>query len=189
MIWQQIIEGQRPAPAAVVEALLQAEKASRRTRQHPECPADDYSQLLGTWQLRFITGTKRAKQRAGIVLGAGRWLPSWVQIQITYCSTDIANQGWIENAVKVGALQLTVAGPTRFWAPQTILSFDFPQLDLRCAGLTLYSGYVGQGAAKAARFYDQPLKQQAFFHYFLIQDNLIAARGRGGGLAIWVRLN
>ncbi|MEO1378598.1 MAG: hypothetical protein AAFW70_30920, partial [Cyanobacteria bacterium J06635_10] len=46
---------------------------------------------------------------------------------------------------------------------------------------------------KAAPFFKVPsrdkqtLKQQAFFSYFLIEDNYIAARGRGGGLALWVK--
>ena len=31
------------------------------------------------------------------------------------------------------------------------------------------------------------LKEQAFFNYFYFSKNLIAARGKGGGLALWGR--
>lgn len=181
-LWPAIATGKRFAPPLVVDALLAAEKAARQSRQRY-----DYSQLVGDWQLRFITGTGKTRDKAGVILGAGRWLPNWLQIQIAYQPSEVANQGKVDNSVKLGALQLTVGGPTRFWPQQNILSFDFPHLDLRLAALTLYTGYPGKGAAKAASFYQQPLKQQAFFNYFLVQENLIAARGKGGGLAIWVR--
>ena len=36
-------------------------------------------------------------------------------------------------------------------------------------------------------FYEQKLKEKAFFKYFLIKENVIAARGKGGGLALWCR--
>jgi hypothetical protein len=181
-IWQQIAEGQQPAPQSVVDALLQAEKHARQTRQRY-----DYSQLVGVWQLRFITGTKRTRQKAGVVLGAGRWIPGWVKIQIAYKPADIANEGTVDNSVQLGALKLTVSGPTLFWPQQNLLSFDFPHVNFQVGAMTLYAGYPGKGAEKAANFHSQPIKKQAFFNYFLIQENLIAARGRGGGLAIWVR--
>ncbi len=62
-----------PAPSAVVEALLITEKTAKQTKVRPS-----YPQLLGTWRLGFITGTKRSRQRAGVILGAGRFLPKWV---------------------------------------------------------------------------------------------------------------
>ena len=38
-------------------------------------------------------------------------------------------------------------------------------------------------------FFSQNLNQQAFFSYFLVTDKFIAARGRGGGLALWQKIN
>src|SRR3712207_4793676 len=68
-----------PAPEAVVKALLQSEKTAKQTKV-PHA----YQQLLGTWRLGFITGTKRSRQRAGVILGAGRFLPKWVKIHLCY---------------------------------------------------------------------------------------------------------
>ena len=62
-----------PIPEDVVEALLEAEKASKKEKIRYT-----YAQILGTWQLRFVTGTKRVRQRTGVMLGAGRFLPRWV---------------------------------------------------------------------------------------------------------------
>jgi hypothetical protein len=53
----------------------------------------------------------------------------------------------------------------------------------------LYDGYIRKGQEREARFYEQGVKEQAFFTYFLVQNNAIAARGRGGGLALWTRVS
>ena len=58
---------------------------------------------------------------------------------------------------------------------------------LSLSGLNLYQGFIRGGKDREESFYQQTLKQQAFFTYFLIEDNYIAARGKGGGLALWVK--
>jgi len=60
-------------------------------------------------------------------------------------------------------------------------------LNLTVFGLKIYDGYIRNGLEKEAKFHETKIKNQAFFSYFLIEDNLIAARGRGGGLALWSR--
>ncbi len=190
----QYLLGHQPAPPpaeAVVDALLQAEKAAKQQRHQPSQPT--YTQLVGTWRLGFITGTKRTRQRAGVVMGAGRFLPNWINIQITYDkgTADVHPEvpadtwGTTHNSVRFGAIQLTLTGPTRFWPHRHILAFDFTRMTLQLAGITLYSGYIRGGQQREADFYQQSLKQQAFFSYFLVQPDCIAARGRGGGLALW----
>ncbi len=174
----------RPAPEAVVEALLRAEKAAKHLKVR-----HTYPQLLGTWRLGFITGTKRSRQRAGVILGAGRFLPSWVKIHLSYLrSGSDCEQGTVQNSVALGPLQLVLTGPTRFWQKTNMLSFDFTQMRVSVSGLKLYSGYLRGGRDREAQFYEQSVKQQAFFTYFLVQDVCIAARGRGGGLALWTRV-
>jgi hypothetical protein len=54
-------------------------------------------------------------------------------------------------------------------------------------GLKLYDGYIRGGQNREAHFWEQSLKEQAFFTYFLVQNQSIAARGRGGGLALWTK--
>ncbi|MEL6333127.1 MAG: hypothetical protein AAFQ76_11110, partial [Cyanobacteria bacterium J06626_26] len=51
---------------------------------------------------------------------------------------------------------------------------------------TLYQGRIKPEEADQ-EFYQQPLKEQAFFKYFWVTDQGIAARGKGGGLALWCR--
>jgi hypothetical protein len=173
-----------PAPEAVVEALLMAEKTAKQTKVRHV-----YPQLLGTWRLGFITGTKRSRQRAGVILGAGRFLPSWVKIELSYSRSQSSQErGTVQNSVELGPLQLVLTGPTQFWQKTNILAFDFTRMRVSLSGLKVYEGYIRGGQDREARFYEQSVKEQAFFTYFLVQDLCIAARGRGGGLALWTRV-
>lgn len=176
-----------PDPAVMAQALLAAEKAARQTNERPTA-----EQLAGNWRLGFITGTKKSRERAGVVLGAGRFLPRWVQIQITYTfGQERSNEGTVLNTVRCGPLKLTVSGPIRFFPQRRILAFDFPKMAIRLGSLKLFEGYIPKGAEREAAFLadnsPRSLRSQAFFTYFWVAPNSIAARGRGGGLALWCR--
>src|SRR5919202_6929412 len=174
-----------PAPEAVVEALLMAEKTAKQTKVRHA-----YPQLLGSWRLGFITGTKRSRQRAGVILGAGRFLPKWVKIHLSYSQSEPGQErGTVQNSVELGPLQLVLTGPTQFLPKTNILAFDFTQMRVSLSGLKLYEGYIRGGRDREDRFYEQSVKEQAFFTYFLVEDQFIAARGRGGGLALWTKAN
>ncbi|NEO89261.1 MAG: hypothetical protein F6K56_02975 [Moorea sp. SIO3G5] len=172
-----------PTSSAVVEALLQAETTAKRTKV-----SHAYSQLIGNWRLGFITGTKRSRQRAGVILGSGRFLPKWIKIHLSYSPSESSqDQGTVQNAVQLGPIQIVLTGPTKFYPKTNILAFDFSQIRISLSGLTLYQGYIKGGQDRETRFYEQPLKEQAFFTYFLVENRCIAARGRGGGLAVWTK--
>ena len=174
-----------PAPEAVVEALLQAEKAAKQTKVR-----HTYSQLLGSWRLGFITGTKRSRKRAGVILGAGRFLPKWVKIHLSYSPSESSQeQGMVQNSVELGLLKFVLTGPTQFWSKTNMLAFDFTRMKVSLSGLKLYEGYIRGGKERETRFYEQSVKEQAFFTYFLVENRCIAARGRGGGLALWTKAN
>lgn len=184
----------QPDAAAVVQALLEAETQAKTAKfRH------DYAQLLGTWRLTFITGTRKARQRAGVALGAGKFLPSWVKITIAYGSGALPelggqpspvpesdHQGQVLNTVEFAGSKLAVGGLVHLHRNR-ILAFDFTRMTASLGALPLYAGFIRQGADREAKFYQQPVKEQAFFTYFWITEQAIAARGRGGGLALWVR--
>lgn len=177
----------RPQPQKVVNALANLEKAGKKATI-----AEGNQKLLGQWRLHFITGTKKTRQRAGIMLGAGRYLPKWIKIQFSYAQTpDLtlseAEAGGVENSVKIGALKLTLSGPTKFFPKQKLLAFDFTAFTLQLGNKVLYSGKMRGGDNSRDLFYQEPIKKQAFFRYFLIEEDYVAARGRGGGLALWRR--
>ncbi len=174
-----------PSTSAVVTSLLEAEKIAKK-----EKISYSWKDLIGTWRLCFVTGTKKTRKKAGIVLGAGRYLPRIVKISLHYLPQGelSTNQGNVENSVEIGGLQLSLTGPVKFLAPKNILAFDFTRMKVKLFGLTLYDGYIRGGKNKEKSFYTDKISQQAFFSYFYVTNSAIAARGRGGGLALWSKL-
>jgi len=176
----------RPAPDAVVAAMLTLERASKRDRAAVPLP-----QLLGTWRLAFVTGTQKTRKRAGKAIGAGRYLPGLPTIHIHYRSADDPQRpglGRAVNRVALGAIALTVTGPIEAIAGKRILAFDFTRWSVAIGSWTAFSGELGGGADSDADFADRPLKTRPFFNYFWVSETAIAARGKGGGLAMWVRV-
>ena len=182
---------ERPAADAVLQVLLTAEKASKQQK-----PRYSLADLVGDWRLCWITGTQKTRKRAGVVLGAGRYVPGFVSIHLSYTAdpltTDISVEsafeaGTMTNQVQCGPLRITLSGPAKLLKKNNILAFDFTRIRLQLGNVTLYQGAVRGGATSEASFYSASVGKQAFFNYFLVQPDLLAARGRGGGLALWGR--
>ena len=178
-----IAEGKDLAPASeVVTALVAAEKIAKKLETK-----NSFADLMGTWQLGFVTGTKKTRKKAGVVLGAGRYLPKLTKITLTYKQDPAldSDQGWVENCVSLPGLQLSLTGPVKFLAAKNILIFDFTRLKLQLFGQKIFDNYLKSGKAKEISFFADSIKKQVFFVYFYIDSKAIAARGKGGGLAIW----
>lgn len=172
-------EGHAPPDSSeLVQALKTREKSAPRQRYR-------LADFAGSWRLYFITGTRKTRKQAGNVIGRGRYLPRGLCIKLHY-DIDTETTGSVQNSVSLGPLKLRLTGPVKFWPQPQCLAFDFTQLCITVGGLTLYRGRVKPEAADQD-FYELPLKEQAFFKYFWQTDEGIAARGRGGGLALWYR--
>jgi len=185
-ILQQALTKHKPNPDQINQALLELEKSSKKSKQNYQ-----FESLLGTWQLCFITGTKKAKQRAGIVLGKGFYLPNLVKINLTYSNDEKSSNSQeyksaiMNNVVQIGLMSLSVCGCAKFYPEKNILAFDFTRISVNLLGKTIYQGEIRGGKIQEEKFAQQPLKKLPFFHYFYLGENLICARGKGGGLAMW----
>ncbi|MBV5260156.1 hypothetical protein FLX56_17220 [Synechococcus moorigangaii CMS01] len=181
---------QRPAPDVLIAQLLGLEKLAKREKH-----ILPFAALQGSWRLIFITGTKKAQNQAGKALGKGRYLPAWISVAIAYTPQEnqdpiaVWQRGTVQNSVRLGPLQLALAGPLKFQAKKRLLAFDFTHLVARLGGLTLYQGQIRGGQETDTAFYEMAIAKQAFFSYFYGTSEVIAARGRGGGVALWVKMN
>jgi hypothetical protein len=183
--WQSDPAGHsKPDSIDVAQALRQTERTEKRL-----LPSDAYAQLLGTWRLVFVSKAKKA---------SGQWIPHWMQIQITYaqdptillksCAAQASSiLGRVYNQVQLGILKLTLSGPTSFNPANGILAFDFTRFTIEVAERAVLNAPMRGGSKREAEFYDLPLKQLAFFRFFWIARQGIAARGKGGGLALWAK--
>jgi hypothetical protein len=178
----------KPAASEMVAALLDSEKAAKKTK-----PAATFDQFIGNWRLCFVSGKPKNKNAKK----SGQYLPSLINIQLSYSAdlldglenpeNDGFTPGTIQNIVQVASVKFTIRGPAKFLNQKNLLAFDFTRMKVQLFGVKLYDGYIRKGETSEAKFYQRQIRQQAFFAYFLITEKAIAARGRGGGLALWAR--
>ncbi|MDB9373428.1 hypothetical protein [Nodularia sphaerocarpa] len=177
-------EGARPTAQTLVNALLEAEKTAKQQRlTYP------FESLLGKWQLCFATGTKKARQRGGIILGKGLYVPKFVAVEISFSAIldQDSTKGEIGNQVQLGPVLLQLTGPAQYLGKKNLLAFDFNYLLFSLFGRMLYNKPMRSRPAQTEDFYDQSIAKLPFFAFFLVTPDFIAARGRGGGLALWIR--
>ncbi|MBD2532085.1 hypothetical protein H6G97_21855 [Nostoc flagelliforme FACHB-838] len=177
-------KGTRPSAEILVKALLQAEKAAKQQRlTYP------FKSLLGKWQLCFATGTKKVRERGGIVLGKGLYVPKFVAIHLSFNATweQDLGRGEIGNQVKFSQVSLKLTGPVQYLNKKNLLAFDFNQMLISLFSRVVYNRAIRSGKVQTEDFYSQPIAKLPFFAFFLVTEDFIAARGRGGGLAFWIR--
>lgn len=175
--------GTRPSAEILVHALLQAEKAAKQQRL-----TYSFESLLGKWRLCFATGTKKVRKRGGIVLGKGLYVPKLVAIHIFFSAIEQdLGKGEIANQVQLGSILLKLTGPVQYLSKKNLLAFDFTQMLISLFGRVVYNKQIRSGKVQSEDFYNQPIAKLPFFAFFLVTEDFIAARGRGGGLALWIR--
>jgi hypothetical protein len=174
----------RPSTEILVNSLLQAEKSAKQ--QHLTYP---FESLLGKWQLCFATGTKKVREQGGIVLGKGLYVPKFIKIHVSFNATleEDSDRGEICNQVGLGPVLLKLTGPIQYIGKKNLLAFDFNQMIISLFGRVLYNRPIRSGKIQTEDFYNQSIAKLPFFAFFLVTEDFIAARGRGGGLAFWIR--
>lgn len=175
--------GERPKAQAVIAALLEAEKVAKQQRLiYP------LEVLLGHWRLCFTTLQKVNGQSPHAAKGI--YVPKIAQAQISFTqpadSEPTSDAGEIGNQIQVGSLLFWLTGPFRYSGKKNLLAFDFNQAQFSVFGKTLYSGNF-RSSTQSVAFEQQATAKLPFFAFFLVTEDFIAARGRSGGLALWVR--
>jgi hypothetical protein len=133
--------------------------------------------LRGCWQLETVwpRGSRRAAPFSGWLL---RGLSARLQIDCRSASDSARDSDVLQlsNAVNLGALELRFCGRGHLQGKRPLLQFSFDQLQLTLAGRVLLS-----------RALPAPVPQRLPFFALIHRDpsGWLAARGRGGGLALW----
>lgn len=172
----------RPSKEAMVSALQAAEISTRREKL-----VIPFESLIGEWRLCFATGAKKNKQGGGIKLGSGFYFPKITPASIAFTQDTDSSTGTITNKLIVAAVQFKFTGPCRYPGKKNLLAFDFTQLQMKILGATIYDGKIRSGKRGGKDFDQLSIANLPFFAFFWVGENSIAARGRGGGLALWVR--
>jgi len=126
--------------------------------------------LVGRWRLEQVwpKGSTRASALSAALL---RGLRARLELE---AGTD--GGLLISNAVNLGALELRFCGTARLLGARPLLQFRFEQLQLSLVGRVLLR-----------RSLPAPLPRKEPFFALIARDpsGWLAARGRGGGLAVW----
>ncbi|WOD37436.1 hypothetical protein [Nodosilinea sp. E11] len=179
--------GSRPGAESVTAALLTAERQVKQQRQ--QFSPDG---LLGTWRLRF-TAPKKPTTQAGKPTSSGFYIPGLAVATLSFSrdrapdlapTTDLFT---IQNQLQVGALKLRFTGPAKFLPKKNLLAFDFVRLQVLVGDLCLVNLPLKGKAAKPEPFLAASVGKLPFFSFFAVEPGYVAARGRGGGLALWVK--
>ncbi len=124
-------------------------------------------------------------------MGKGFYTPQFAPAQLSFFPAESSQAdaaiAQIGNQVSLGALVFRLTGPTRYIGKKNLLAFDFTQMCLSVGGQSLFQRPFRSGKTGNTSFAETPIAKLPFFAFFLVTDEFIAARGRGGGLALWVR--
>ncbi len=172
----------RPSRAELVAALQAAEITARNQKL-----AIPFASLLGEWRLCFATGASKPKKGSAVKLGRGYYLPKFTPASITFTRDDDSSiTGTVTNQLLVGTVKFKFTGPCRYPGKKNLLAFDFTEIQFKILGATIYQGKIRSKRA-GLDFDTLAIADLPFFAFFWASDTGIAARGRSGGLALWVR--
>lgn len=172
----------RPEGRVLTAALLELEKTAKQSREVIPSTA-----LLGTWRLGFSAG-KKARYQSGQPVGTGFYIPGLAIAQISFAQRGAEPETLtITNELRVGPFHLQFTGPARYPGKKNLLVFDFTHLELRGFQQRLYQQAIATHKYQQQSFDETAIARLPFFAFFAATPDYIAARGRGGGLAIWVR--
>lgn len=153
-----------PAPLPETAELLTLERLARQ-----QGSGIDLGAVVGEWRLQTVW-PRQGQQPAAAASGLLRSLVA----SLTIAPLDAALA--IRNAVRLGPLTLTFIGSGELTGRRPLLSFRFTELQLGWGEHVLWS-----------RPLPSPTRQRLPFFALIARDpsGWLAARGRGGGLALW----
>ena len=131
------------------------------------------SDLLGCWRLQTVwsKGDQNANPFSSWIL---RSLDARLEIEADL--EDKSSDLLLSNAINLGPIELKFQGPGLLKGKRPLLTFHFDSLTLRVGGIVLLKKTLPTPNQKRTPFFALIDRNP---------DGWMAARGRGGGLALW----
>ena len=131
------------------------------------------SDLLGSWYLQTVwsKGDQDANPFSSWIL---RSLDARLEIEADL--EDKSSDLLLSNAINLGPIELKFQGPGLLKGKRPLLTFHFDSLTLRVGGIVLLKKTLPTPNQKRTPFFALIDRNP---------DGWMAARGRGGGLALW----
>mmetsp|Transcript_14164 Transcript_14164/g.29527 ORF Transcript_14164/g.29527 Transcript_14164/m.29527 type:complete len:268 (+) Transcript_14164:94-897(+) len=186
---------------AVVDALLDLEKLSRKANQADPSLADQTLEALSeggvNWRLIFTTGTVDTQRKLG---GTKiNYFPLKATQSFDSSKSNDPAEWVIQNGIAVGDFELVKFEGDFDWtlakSGLTKLTFDFNRImlfngffdiPLKKGEAASLGAKSGLGSANNVEL--EKRGKRAFFNWISADDSIATARGGGGGLALWKRI-
>lgn len=181
----------------VIGALLDLEKLMRKKNKENEEQMMETLNYLsgdggGSWRLIFTTGTINTQERTGRI--------NYFPIKATQSFNKEEDPWLIENGLYIGEFPLVKFKGDFTWmaSPKsgvTKLEFDFTSINLLgFLDIKLKAGEAASLGAKSGLGSDNNVQlekkgKRPFFNWISADENIATARGGGGGLALWKRVD
>lgn len=166
--------GRRPGGSTVTTALLQLEREQRRNKIK-----SDIDLLYGQWRLVFTADEKTKNPLLKAV-----YFP--VRAQQTFIPGD-KDAGVFDNGIFLfgSTVFFRFRGPARWQPKMSRLEFTVDELEVKIGSFRWKkAGLDKEGPTLEGR----TAKTLPFFTFFSIRKDILAARGRSGGLALYARV-
>jgi hypothetical protein len=150
--------------------LLERERRCRR-----EGSGLTTADLVGCWRLERIWN-KGSREPASVAAGLLRGLAARLRLSADGAGSE-AGDLRLANSVRLGALELRFEGVGRLEGRRPLLVFSFERLLLLLGRRVLIERTLPQ---------PDPLRRPFFALIAAERPHWLAARGRGGGLALWL---
>lgn len=176
-------------PVKVLTALENLEQLSRKKLRAEGTSASQniLDNLTGEWRLIFTTGTKKTQDRFNTKI-------NYFPLKAIQKFDATQEPMYIENAIYVGDWEaIKFRGDFDFLLDRSKVEFEFDQIAIFGFNINLKKGQAAQIGASSGLGSESNVKnaekgKKAFFNWISADENIATARGGGGGLALWQRV-
>ena len=135
-----------------------------------------YKELLGIWQFKYVWG-KDSDEIKNIPSSILQVLSARLELKSKNKKDQINYE--IKNSINLGLLNSIFTGSAELKGVRPLLTFYFEELKISISSLPTFNKKLKKPEDKKMPFFS--------LVGISTKDNWLCARGRGGGLAIWVK--
>ena len=135
-----------------------------------------YEELLGIWNFKYVWG-KELDEIKNVPSSILQVLSARLELKSKNKEDQINYE--IENSIIFGLLKITFTGSAKLRGLRPLLAFYFKELKISISNFQIFNKELKKPEDKKMPFFS--------LVGISTKDNWLCARGRGGGLAIWVK--
>jgi len=135
-----------------------------------------YEELLGIWKFKYVWG-KESDEINNISSSILQVLSA--KLELTSKNKEDQINYEIKNSINLGLLEITFIGNAELKGLRPLLVFYFKSLKISISNFPIFNKELKKPEDKKLPFF--------LLLGISTKDNWLCARGRGGGLAVWVK--